>query len=353
MQTHLKNGAAKKGNQPLDFFTAQKEKAKNVGKTLGLTNMPSPQEPTIEPFISPFRAAFTAQLPLRGPSNESDVSEIENRSSEERASRLTEKLTEVKGKLKHELLEIDELDDDDARHQNTFFVKVGIGMVALVECLFTYKSFSILDVGNNLVMAILMVALTIAFIALPKMLKWWYEEYIVDSPNRGLLSVVPVIVLGMGFLVIGILRSKYLAAQSALSISDTGGAQAITVSPFFFVGISAMLLLISYYLAFQLPSTTQKKNRAALDKKESKIAKLEQEIERLETELSAIPDRQKNSLIRASHSNTSRRDGYIHINSQFKEAVGAFIEANLIYRTDGLRPKCFDLTVADLEDHTA
>jgi hypothetical protein len=229
----------------------------------------------------------------------------------------------------------------------------GIVLVAIIESLFSFKAFTLLDVGNNLTLIILLVALTALFICLPKMLKWWYEDYIVDSQYRTMLSIVPLIAVGTGFFVLGVLRSKYLAAEGAMSLSDSTGTQGLTISPFYFMGISVFMLMVSYYLAHQLPTTQQKKNREALSKKEAAIAKLEQEQERLEAELSAIPDRQKNSLIRASNTHASRRDSYAEINNYYKQAVGAFIESNLTWRTDSLRPKCFDAAVADLEDHNS
>lgn len=331
------------------------EKAKSAGKKLAITNLPSLQsDEKLEGYIQSIRSSYSgllAQEQKRNPINQNDIAEIESKSTEQKYEKLSERYTETKNRLRHEQLEYSEMDDDDARHKSTFILWIGAALLALLESLFSYKAFSMLDLGNNATLLILLVTLTTAFILLPKALRWWYEEFTVESRYKLILNVIPILVLGSAFFIFGLLRANYLASQGVFTLDDNaGGGTSFTVSPWYFMGINAFLLLIGYFIAHQFPTKQQTNNRAALEKKEKAIAKLESDVERMERELSAMPEREKQIQIRTSNTNTGRRDTYVQINNFFKEAIGAFIEVNCTYRSDGQRPRCFDEPVMDLEN---
>ncbi|MBS1595559.1 MAG: hypothetical protein JST90_14680 [Bacteroidetes bacterium] len=333
---------------------ALREKAREMGKNLAVTLLPSAgKDESMELYIKSIRGPYSSLLGQemgRIPSNHADIAEIEGRSAEQKSVNLNERLSECRARLRREQLELTEMDQDDARHKTVWPWWGAAFLVALVESMFSYKSFTMLDLGNHITLALLMVSLTVAFTLLPKALRWWYEDYTPAMSLRWFLNAIPVLAIGAGFYVLGLLRAKLLASQAALSIEDgLGPLQGITVSPWYFMGINAFLLVIGYFIAHQFPTAAQSKNKYALEKKESAIAKLETQIERWEAELSAIPEREKNSLIRSAQNTAGRREAYEKVNSFFKEAVGAFIEANITYRSDGQRPRCFDAPVADLE----
>jgi hypothetical protein len=358
MNTNFKSGFTGKPVTAEQQHFLLMEKSKTAGKTLGITNLPTLGEnENLESYIKSIRGAYSgllAQEQNRIPSNQSDVAEIESKSSEQKLSRVTEQLNDAKNKLRRQHLELSELDDDDARYKSTWLIWVGAILIALLESLFSYKAFSMLDLGNNLTLAILLVCLTVAFIMMPKALRWWFEEYTPESKFKWVLNLIPVLAIGTGFYVLGLLRAKFLSSQGAFTLDDPNSSPAsFVVSPWYFMGINTFLLLISYFLAYQFPSNAQNKNRAALEKKEAHIAKIERDIERYESELSAMPERETRSLIHASHSNAGRRDIYIKVNNFFKESVGAFIEANISYRSDGQRPRCFEENITDLENNFA
>jgi hypothetical protein len=331
------------------------EKARSVGKKLALTNLPSiAQDENIEGYINGIRGGYSGLLvqeQRKHPANQNNLTEIEVRSSEQKNERLNNRLNEAKVKLRREYLELSEMDDDDARHVGTWKLWIGAFLLAFLESLFSYRAFSMLDFGNNVTLILLLVSLTVAFALLPKTLRWWYEEYTPESKYRLFLNIIPVVAIGFAFYVLGLLRAKFLSSQAAFSLDETASQVSFTVSPWYFMGINALLLLIGYFIAYQFPSSRQSKNKAILEKKEASIAKLENEVTQLEGELSIMPEREKNSLIRASNNTNGRKDTYIQVNNLFKEAIGAFIEANCTYRSDGQRPRCFDVSIADLEDH--
>jgi hypothetical protein len=354
MKASFKEDAGKPGPSTLaERHAAFVRQARLAGKTLGTTNMPSHGEQSLEPFLKSIRgkydAALTEELRLLALGS-GGIADIEGRASDEKGLRIGKRVDHLKSSLRREQMEISELDDDDARHQSDVPVWVGISLVAVVESLFTYKAFSLLDLGNNITLMVLLVALTAVFVALPKALKWWYGEYIAESRHRRALAALPVISIGSGFYVLGLLRSRFLAEQASFTLDDPsmGGIPGPAASPFLFIGINIFLLTISYFLCHQLATPQQKKNRAALDRKETAIAKLEAQIEKAEAELSELPELQRGHLIGASTASASRRECHAQLNSYFREAVGAFVEANLAYRSDG-RPKCFDSAIADLE----
>jgi hypothetical protein len=357
MVLQFKDQFGGKGPRTLDEqHIALREKAKVAGKALGTTNLPNSTDANVESYIKSVRGSYAGLLSQQQnkiASNAGDVAEIESKASDQKSLRLSERIAEAKTKLRREQLELSEMDDDDGRHVNTFFVWTGVIMIALLEAFFSYKAVGMLDPGNNVVMYLILVCLVAAYISVPKFLRWFFEEFSAGSKYQWLLNLLAVSALGVSFYGLGILRSQYLQLLPSFDVNSTGAAPSLTVSPWLFMSLNLLFLICGYYLNHLLPTSEQSKNRKGLEKRETAIAKLEQEIERCEGELSSVPEREKNSLIRASHSTAGRKDIYIQINNFFKEAIGAFIEANLAYRSDGLRPRCFDASIEDLEDHFA
>jgi len=329
------------------------EKARSAGKKLAITNLPSLQsDEKLEGYIQSIRSGYSgllAQEQKRNPVNQSDIAEIESKSTEQKYEKLSERYTELKNRLRHEQLEYSEMDDTDARLKNTIPLWAASIFLGLLESLFSYRAFTMLDLGNNITVLILIIGLTVAFVALPKKLRWWYEEFTVDSKFKWVLNIGILLVLGGVFYVFGILRSSYLMAQGDFTV-DGVTSTPFVVTPIYFCGINVFLLLIGYYIAHQYPSSRQLDSQAALAKKEKTIAKLESDLGRMERELSAMPEREKQIQIKTSNTNTGRRDTYVQVNNFFKEAIGAFIEVNCTYRSDGQRPRCFDEPVMDLEN---
>lgn len=338
-----------------DRHASLREKARTAGKALASTNLPNTADENIESYLKGHRASYDNLLSeemKKIPSNASHVAEIESRSSEERSARLLKSLEETKNKLKREQLELEELDPDDGRHISTFFIWLGIIIIAVGEAFLTYKSFGLLDIGNNLVQGVVLACITVLYIAIPKGLCWFYEEFTVGKRNKWLLYLLPIAILFAGYYGIGFMRSHFAQAQLAMDLNNDGSEiPTFVLTPWLFMSLNLLFLTAGYYLNHLLPTGTQTKNRKALEKREATISKLEVQVEKYETALSEIPDRDKNTQIRASQSNAGRRDLYIQVNALFKETCGAFIEANLSYRSDGHRPRCFDMPISDLEDH--
>jgi len=139
--------------------------------------------------------------------------------------------------------------------------------------------------------------------------------------------------------------------QAMYDVNNDGStAPSFVASPWVFCALNALFLLGSYYLNRMLPTRDQNRTKIDLEKKERAIAKLESDVEKYEGLLGQMPDHGKNNLIRASHSNEARKDIFNQINSMFLQTCGIFIDTNLQYRTDGIRPRCFDMTIEDLKD---
>jgi hypothetical protein len=332
------------------------EKIRVNAQALGSTNLPSDKDENLEGYLKSSRGAYDNMLAheLRKiPANADFLADIESKTSEEKGGVLREKLAEAKHKLRTETLLHSEMDADDGSHINTFFIWVGIIIIACCEAFLSYKSVgSLLDVGSNIVMMIILIGFAALYICIPKALQWFFEEYAESKPYKILLYLIPILILGAGYYTLGYLRSHFIAMQTTMDVNaDPNTPPSFIASPLVFCAINMLFLLASYFLNSKLPSDTQTKNRKGLEKHEKLVSKLEREVEQLEQQLMDMPDREKNSQIRASNSNVVRKELYTQVNSLFHEAAGVFIETNLKFRADGKRVRAFDVPVEDLRDN--
>lgn len=330
------------------------EKARASAKALARTNLPADSDANSESYLTSMRAGYDSLLARemkKLPANSEYVADVESKASEQKAERWKEKVDEARNNLRTATLELDEMPTDDGSHISKSIIWVAIVLIALCESFLTYKSVGLLDVGNNIVLGLILISFTVFYIAVPKLLRWLFHEYAVDKPYKWIIYIIPVAILIGGYYTIGLLRTNFIQTQAAMSLDSDGTVgQPFILSPWIFLSLNLVFLMVSYYLCSILPSRGQEKTKIDLAKKHKQIEKLEAEVEKYEGYLSQVPDIAKNTMIRASNGTNSRKELYTQVNSLFLETCGAFMDTNVQYRSDGRRPKCFDVPIKPLED---
>lgn len=332
-----------------------KDKARANAKSLAFANLPA-LEDKADGYLKSMRAGYEGILSRemkKLPANADLVADLELKASEQKGAIYSEKLNQAKKQLHNATLEMGEMEEgDDGRHINVIPIWMAIFIIAAGEAFLTYKSVgTLLDAGNNLVLGLILISFTALYTIIPKALRWYYSDFCAGKKYKAILYMIPIIVLASGYFTLGFLRSHFIQMQASMDVNaDSSAAPSFIASPYVFVALNCLFLLASYYLASMLPTREQDKYRRDVEKREANIAKLEAEVEKYEGLLGQMPDHGKNNLIRASSSNTSRKDLYQQVNSMFLQTCGVFFDTNLQYRTDGVRPKCFDEPIEPLQD---
>jgi len=144
-----------------------KERARANAKSLAFTNLPSDKDDSAEGYLKSIRAGYENVLSReikKVPANADLVADLELKASEEKSSVYQDKLAQAKKQLHTATLELSEMDTDDGSHINKAFIWIGIVIIAFGEAFLTYKSVGgLLDVGNNAVLLIILLAFTVLY----------------------------------------------------------------------------------------------------------------------------------------------------------------------------------------------
>ena len=325
--------------------------AQTKGKALAQKSLPKMGD-SLEPYIGTIRSGYSNLLseflrPLAGNHQQMAHSEKENLNNKVQK---VEKQLGVAQETERTLnLERDNLPHNDYQTKGNIWLHVVIILLAFGEGIYTKPAFALFDISNNLFQYFILAMLTVFFIFLPHTLVGIFKST-EDSKYKYQIRIGTAVIVLIGFWVLASMRTMFLQNIGSTTMQDVKAYSTLPLKEWCFVGVQCLFLVVTCYCAYLAPfsSREEKKSNGRAKQLDAKLRDVGEQIRRHETELEAIPERLHSSEMRWSQRQTDTESMKVRINAMFLEAINVFIDENVLYRSDHVRPDCFDEPVRPL-----
>lgn len=317
-------------------------------KAAGLRGNPKEGEPLdayIKHIVGGYNQLIAQYVTPHIASSSRKYAELQQTSMQERTERAKRTLAELLEKLRKATLQKEELPKDgDA---NLYLgIHALIWLCALMESIISARAFNFFSHGTNLFALFIMLGLTIVFAMLPKAVVW-FIRFTEDKPYKWPVRIGIGVILVVGIGVIGIMRQGYVDSYASTTL-DAVKPIGSTLKWWHYSILQLFFMVISIYLAMQIPDKVQRSNGKRLKQAEQTVRDLEERIQEEEERLNRMPESAASAETARHQSMAQAKAASARIVGLYHQCVGHYKQVNATWRP-GDAPACFSEPVPDLD----
>ena len=312
--------------------------------TYAAINKPEIKDDTFALYISKFFSGYSGLIAHI--SNHTQASaDIPEGKLDIKTARLQENSVNQMIKKEEEERRKEQIDLKRARANSTYswslypviifaLILLNVGEIAFISLAFQVFG------DNFLTTTLIGISVGIALMLLAHKLPWIIER----GKTRGqriAIGVLTLLFLGALFYGLGVLRVQYINAVADDAFFD--------MSPVYFMLVNLLLFAASTVLFYLMPKQEHRLQREVVREHENSICKLDSSISDMKKQKTNIPTMLNSKLSTHMRKVLYARDLERRVESYYTETIAAFVQENILNRSDRITPDCFKQDIPGLQ----